>query len=93
MSVWISEIPETMEIKAGQKIVFPNVWVHTKTGLTPSKDIVVVAQRNITLAEALSLTEAAALDYVKTLGADKIRRYYIEDILFKGDTIEFVWAT
>lgn len=92
-SIWSCDIEPFIKIRKGTPALLSYVWGYVEDGLTDAKDIKVEAADWMSLAELLCQLEEKALEYIKSQGGNDIRQYYIEDVLFTGDGIEFVYGT
>ena len=93
-STWDTDVSRQTQIKAGTKVRLNYVWAYTQKGeMTPNKDIEITVNSDCILVDALCQVEAAATEFVKSQGASDIRHYYIEDVIFTADAVEFVFGT
>lgn len=92
-SIWSCDVNPANTIKKGMTVLFSHVWGHVDGGVSPATDIELLLKKDCTIAVALILVEEAALEYVKSHGADDIRQYCIEDVRFTDNRVEFIWGT
>ena len=92
-SFWDTNISDSTKIEKGIKIKLSHVWSYLEGCITDAKDIELITENSMTLAEALVLLESAALEFVQEQGAKDIRQYFIEGISIQDDFVEFHWGT